>query len=201
MTTEAELQLREESGAALLLAMGLVLLVVYLGVLVIDLARAEYITRELQRSADAASLAGATELVLSSNSDLDRWSNAKRAAIGILKSNFRISGYSLPKVGESSHHQGAADGCEGLGDYRSQVYDNSEIRIELERGVYSDAGQGTFVSLEDSGTCNAGSVPLPHAMRVTVTLYRYPTVFASLTPFGQEEFSALRRTAIGARTN
>ena len=189
-----------ERGSVIILVFTLVLLVLEFSALVIDLTRADYATHGIQRSVDAASLAAATQLVLSSNSDLDRWKNSKRAILAVVKQNPIFARYAFPDLTDSSYHQGATDNCESSGIYRSQIYDNGEIRVELERGTYVDDGGGTFTSLESSTTCNASAAPLlPNAARVTITIFNFPNVFGTVPPFNFPAFRALSRTAVGAQ--
>lgn len=191
----------DEQGVIIVFAALLVLVLFYLGALVVDLARTEYTLRILQKSVDAASLAGSIELALSGNIASERWKNSKRAALSVLKENLTIRDHSFPRVDISGHHVGPSDRCEMLGDYHSQIYDNGEIRVELERGFYDDTGDGSFSTREDATTCNDTSSPpsnaAPNAVRVTAVIYNYTLVFAPY--FNRTSLDSLTRSAIGGR--
>lgn len=180
------------------MALALVITILVLCLLVVDLTRMEYVARTLQRSADAASLAGAVELVYSPKTPLERWKDAKRAVLASLAKNTVVFGYELPSPAQSTEHRGDSDACEPTGNYKSQAYDNGSLRIELERGSYTDDGAGTFESLEDTSTCNADSSdPSVNAVRVTVTLTGYPVVFG--IPIGISGFrSTIPASSIGS---
>lgn len=186
-------------GAVILLVLVIVLAVLYVGVLVVDVTTLQHTTRVLQFSADAASLAGATELSLSSASDMDRWKNAKRAALGMLREHLILHGYRFPDLTNASYHSGNRDSCELTGEYRSQIFDNGDVRIELERGVYSDDDPPDFASLESPATCHASHDPLPNALQVTVTVYESIGIFASASRFKGARAGPLSRNAIGAQ--
>jgi hypothetical protein len=185
-------------GVGVIVMFGVIMLLIYFCALVIDLGKAEYTTHVIQHSVDAASLAGAAELVRGARDDLTRWTNSKRAVLAILKLDSLLPFYDFPDITISSNHQGVADYCE-TGDYRWQIYDNNEMRIEIERGVYTEnAGGFLFDPRESDTSCNADADPYPNAVRVTLTVYDYPNFFATVLPFGRPTFPVLTRTAIGA---
>jgi hypothetical protein len=197
----------DEQGVGLILLFALVLIIVYFCALVIDLRRAEYVVETISFSADAAALAAASELSLSSGSDLTRWTNAKRAVLAFVKKNAQIADYTFPDPAESAHRYGDPDSCESSGNYRWQIYDNDEMRIEIERGIYEESKTApftsSFASLENSVSCYVSAAPakepFPNAVRVTITVYNYPNYFALVRPFNSPSFARLSGTAMSAR--
>lgn len=187
-----------ERGSVLVLMLGCALVILYFAALVIDLGKAEYTTHGMQRTVDAAALAGATELVFGTASPTDRWMNAKRAVLGSIRKNPIFANYTFPEPSVAGNHQGGPDKCENTGDYRWQIYDNGKIRIKLQRGIYVDSNANPFSTLESSGTCNATHTPPPNAVELTVTIYDYPNAFAVIPPFNKPLFTEITRTAIGA---
>lgn len=197
---KAFLTLEDQRGVGIIIMLGMVLLLVYFCALVIDLGRAEYTVHCIQRSVDAAALAGAAELVLGGSNDLKRWKNTKRAVLGMLKSVPITPHYTLPDLTVSGYHVGDTDQCESSGNYRWQVYDNGEVRVEIERGVFSeDSGSPSFDPLESPSDCNASADPPANAVRVTVSIYEFPNYFAGVLPIGRPTFPLLQRSAIGTQ--
>jgi hypothetical protein len=191
----------DEKGSVFVLMLGCILLILYFAALVIDLGKAEYTTHSMQRTVDAASLAGASELVFGTSAPLDKWRNAKRTVLGTIRKNPVFATYTFPNLSAPGNHQGGPDKCENTGDYRSQIYDNGKIRIKLERGVYVEGNAPPFNSLESSATCNATATPAPNAVRLTLTVYNYSNVFAVIPPFDKPLFTEITRTAIGAEVD
>lgn len=191
-----------ERGVGIIVMFGVIMLLIYFCALVIDLGRAEFTTHGIQRSVDAAALAAASELVLGTNDDLVRWRNAKRAALAVLKLNPIDRSVEIPDIAVSANHQGDTDYCESSGYFRSQIFDNGEMRVEIERGVYTEDAVGpVFTSLESEIVCNAYADPYPNAVQVTLTIYDYPNFFAIVLPFATPNFPMLTRQAIGAEVD
>jgi hypothetical protein len=177
--------------------MALIMLVLYFCLLVIDVLRAEYAANGLQRAVDAAALSGGTELVLSSDSDLERWTNSKRAAIAALKVNPIFLAGNFPDVTDTSTHRGSTDACDTdpSSNYRWQVYDNGKIRIEIARGTYNDSTD-SFTSAESTTVCADASNP--NAVQVTVTVNGISPLFGGIPPFSILQMPAITRVSRAA---
>ena len=193
---KADRGLDNERGSALIMTLFILMALLYFAVLVIDMTRIEQLERVLQATVDAASLAGATELVISGKSSAERWTNSKRAALGSLRKQLGGRSFVLPDVTVLTNHIGPADNCESTGNYRSQTYDDSLVQIVLERGIYAE-GSGTFTSLESDTVCNAANNPLPNAFRVTLSVRDLPVFFSNQFGFTTRSFGPITRSAIG----
>ena len=82
----------DQRGATLVFAMLLLVVIFAIGALIIDLLRIERASRSLQRAADAAALAGASQFnratgFFSSDVDAEGWRRAKRASLVALRMN------------------------------------------------------------------------------------------------------------------
>ena len=188
--------LDNERGSALIMTLFILMALLYFAVLVIDMTRIEQLERVLQATVDAASLAGATELVISGKPSDERWKNSKRAALGSLRKQLGGRSFVLPDVTIPTNHVGPADSCESTGDYRSQTYDNNSVAITIERGHYVE-GTGQFRSLEDDSACNASGDPVPNAVQVTVSIQDLPVFFSNQFGFTARSFGPITRSAIG----
>ncbi len=189
---------RNERGTIILITVYLIVAVLYLSLLVVDITRAKYAVNSIQRSVDAASLAAVTELVLSSETASDRWKNAKRAAFGVLRQNPIFMSSGLPDVADNTTHRGSSDPCETdpTSAYRWQVYENGRIRVEILRGLFDDTAN-SFASTENSAVC--GDTSSPNAVRVTVTIIGFPTIFGGVPPFQAIIMPPLTRTGLGVQ--
>jgi hypothetical protein len=181
-----------ENGSVVFLAMVLIILLLYFCLLVIDVLRAEYAANGIQRAVDAASLSGLTELVISSDSDPDRWMRSKRAALAALKVNPIFLAGDFPDVSDASTHFGSTDACETdlSSNYRWQVYDNGKVRVEIARGTY-DNSTDSFTSVESATVCADASHP--NAMQVTVTINGISALFGVIPPFHIVQMPAITR--------
>jgi uncharacterized membrane protein len=188
----------DERGSILLVTLALAILVLYLSLLVVDLRRAEYAANGIQRAADAAALAGLTELVASSDSDADKWKNAERAALAVLKQNEIFLAGDVPDASQPDTHIGSTDACDTdpFSNYRWQIYDNSKMRIEIARGNYDEASD-TFTSSENSTVCNDGTSP--NSVQVTITVRNFPTVFGAVLSSDLAKMAPIVRTGKAAQ--
>jgi len=191
-----------------MLMLGMVLTVFYLGTLVVDLTRLEHQSRVVQFAADASSLAGATELVLSTDTDAERWSRSKRAVLAVIKQNLTQAGYDFTGTYDlSKHGSPTASGvsyptdvvaCESNATYTHAVYDNGKVQVIIERGNFSDS-TGTFTTYEDSANCNNSKNPLANALRVTVTTANNLALFALFAGFNEQGGRSITRKAVGTQ--
>ncbi|MFN8391883.1 MAG: pilus assembly protein TadG-related protein [Bdellovibrionota bacterium] len=172
----------DEAGSILFITLALAILVLYLCLLVIDLRRAELAGNGVQRAADAAALAGLTELVASPDTDNEKWKNSIRAALAVLKQNSIFLSPQFPDASVSANRVGSTDACDTdiSSSYRWQTFDNGTMRVEIARGTY-DESTDTFTSLESTSTCNDAA--RPNSVQVTVTVRNMSAIFGNVPPF------------------
>ena len=195
---------RDQQGAIQILLVTLMMVLLGLTALVIDIGRARNATLSLQRSADAAAHAATGELVYSIQDSQERWKRAKRVALAMLQTNPVLGGINFPDVSNASHQVTSIDdACEDTtSDYRFQIYDNAETRIEIERGFYDfESSTPGFTPREGGSSCDPSSparvFPPPNAVRITMTVNGIGTFFARM--FGTAEFNALTVIGFSAR--
>ncbi len=194
--------------------------------LAIDIPKFELQVTGLQRSADAAALAGAVRLSAPSvgNSE-QQWKDAKRVVLAAIKQN-AIYGMSLFYTPDPDLEDVGDPLYDGGSDYQSNVYSisggSSTLTIRIERGLYwvepvtdgVGAVIGTnveFESLEiDSNnvdpTTKMCRVPLcppntlgtdaANGMQVMLTIDNAPSVFGQIIGFNG--FTNITRSAVAA---
>ncbi len=190
----------DERGSVMILALAVVTAILLLAPFIVDYARAGYALTGIQRAADAASLAGASELVLSSNDYTTRWKNAKRAIIAALRENPIFMSFEFPNLAASG--SGPPDACEPNGAYSRRTFDTNTMTITLARGKYDDA-TGVFTSHENEKANPPATDCIPdtnksNAVQVTVTVKEFANVFARIPPFNRLTMPPMTRTAVAS---
>lgn len=201
----------QEAGVTLVFFALMLFGIFGIAALVIDHGKEEISVYQLQRSADAAALAGARRL----NGQITGWWEAKKAAVVTLKSNpihgmrGDLSALSLPD-GTSPYWDNLSNAgvSKALGDsevvatapVNNRGTDGSagNLEVSVERGVYWSANDGyEFIGLEspnDKVKAAASSFLVANAVRVKVTLKQPDTFFGRV--FGAFSFPNLSREAI-----
>ena len=198
---------RMERGAALVLMVVALPVLLMTAMLAIDLARAEFIGNSLQSSADALALAATTQMA----QNLDSWKQAKRAAFAALRQSeiFGHDGTARTPGYFGTIHSYSEDPEEDGSVYRGVRYTIGNLDLTIERGFYGIVNSpevgGTncsyaFESLEgtsDSKTqlkilaesgdrcdvapfCNIWEVA--NATRVTVEINGFSPLYKNLIP-------------------
>lgn len=201
---------RAESGAVLIVGLMLILFFLFIAALVLDIARIERVTLDLQQAADSSSLAGAAVLKPNPDGALSQdetlgWRAAKVLAFRLLSRN---------PVFSDSHEVSSGPTAGSCNDLPAPIYDVSDtwkcveyeypnLIVRIERGIYyADSGsQLIFSSMENltdccaqspcrdhvafcSGGSGASPPDVSNAVRVSLTLKRIPTIFAGLLHIG-----------------
>lgn len=202
----------EERGAVLIIGLMLILFFLFIAALVLDIARIERVTLDLQQAADAASLAGAAVLKPNPDSSLEAsetlgWRAAKVLAFRLLGRNSVFS--------DGHEVNGGPLAASSCTDLPTPIYDTSDtwkciefdypnLIVRIERGIYYNDGSGQllFSSMENLPDCCAQSPCRDHvaycsssgvtaeppqvsnAVRVALTLKRIPTIFAGILHVG-----------------
>jgi|GEM_PF-7106373 len=159
---------RKQSGAVLMLGLYLIVSVLFLGVLVVDLARLELAAQSLQRAADAMALGAAERLrrgplpVENSQARVDEWRKAKLYALYLMRnSENSIYGATNPRdLFPINNLNIEPTDCVGDLDasddprLQCRTFDFSDVTFTIERGYYFRPevggiyGEAKFVSLE-----------------------------------------------------
>lgn len=199
---------KNERGGIITLFALVLGLAVMVAALVVDHGKEELTVENLQRSADAAALAGARSL----NGRIDGWRESKKAAMHAIRRNSvhsvgatTLSGLRLTDGPASywdthdSEIPSATTSAPAL--HRGTRGSAGEIEVEFERGtLWADPdqeGKFRFRSLEEaeSGVSHYTSAyMLANAVRARITLRSLPTSFARI--FGVGSFDTLTREAI-----
>ena len=201
-----------ERGAVLLVGLALILFFLFIAALVLDIARIERVTLDLQQAADASSLAGASVLKPVPDGTLDQtetlgWRAAKVITFRILSRN--------PIFSDGHEVNGGPLAATGCNELPVPIYDQDDtwkcveldypnLIVRIERGVYYNDGSGQLLfSAMDNLTdccaqspcrehvayCAGGGAAAPpevsNAVRVRLTLKRIPTIFAGLLHIGE----------------
>lgn len=168
------LRTRNQRGAVLILAAFLLVVIFAIGALIIDLLRVQRASRTLQRAADAAALAGASQLrrtIDTTNGTIDDWKRSKRAVFAALRSNpvfgdfgeilnsgeFGIEGGSPPRGYPPDVTYEDPDS-----HYAYSAYDYPNLDVDIERLFYYRATDTTSIRelvLEGRDWCGNPSPP------------------------------------------
>ena len=183
-------------------------LAVMVASLVVDHGKEELTVENLQRSADAAALAGARAL----DGRIDGWRSSKKAAMHTLRRNsvHSVGATTLAALrltdGPASYwdtHDSELPSATTTAPaiHRGTRGSSGEISVEFERGtLWADPEEPTqykFTSLEDAEDGKfhfAAAYMLSNAVRVRVTLNELPTTFGRI--FGAAGFGSLTRESI-----
>lgn len=200
---------RGESGVIQIWLLGVLVAILTFAAYTVDLSRKELTVKQLQDAADAASLAASLKL----DGTREGWKDAKRAAIGIIRSyDILTVGRGVQDASFSMDEGGMPDILETDPTYKDITGVVNGLTITVERGVYwaspTDPSQMEFRSLEgkvESSFLDENNQPLPilhgvptyvvaNAVRVSVGSRGFVYALADL--LGLPNSGAMERTSV-----
>ncbi len=202
-----------ERGSFLTIAIFILPLLLIFTALLIDTLLLERIGRSLQRTADAAALAGALEL-RPEITDVDQqrlgWLRAKRATFALLRNNDIFGDDdSIRTAATFGMTSGTVDQQDDPAEpYKFTNFQFPNLEVIIERGIWWDDGSGTMVfDTMETGTsdcppgiwvCSGGfNYQFANAVRVRLKLPSAKTFF-SVNAFGLGEVQNIHREAVAA---
>lgn len=200
--------LRTHEAGAILVIVALIVLTVIISIaaLVIDNARATITATDLQKTVDAASLAGSKEL----DGTVQGWKNAKRAVIALLKINSVFGSTGALPAGFVLD-AGTIDNVPGgeVSPYQGTEGSAGNLVVTVERGAHwqkmnlmDGEAEYEFISFEGSPLA-PGAVPLAYgapvysianAIKVSVKVKDLGVTFSKV--FGRSTLGDIERSAI-----